>query len=97
MTSDDLLEQYYEYAMEGPTLIPFIQKVLKGTWGTPDRLAMLHFLDRLEAIVLGNIETRVDEGPGLEADPEAVAEGTRREMDAARTLVLQALPEAPRP
>ena len=92
MTSDELLDQYYEFASEGDTLIPFIHHVLSGRYGTPERGSILHFLDTVEAIVLGNIETRFDEGPGLEADPEAVGEATRREVDEARGLVLTALP-----
>lgn len=92
MTSDELLDHYYEFAMEGETLIPFVRRVLQGAYGQPERQPLLHFLDTVEAIVLGNIETRFDEGPGLEADPDAVGEETRREVDEARTLVLQACP-----
>jgi len=88
MDSDQLLDWYYEYAMEGHTLIPFVQTVLNGTYGPPERTALLYFLDRLEAIILSNIESRFDEGPGLEADPDAVGEDTRREVDEARTLVI---------
>lgn len=92
MTSDALIDNYYEFAMEGETLLPFVKRVLEGAYGSPDRTAILYFLDRIESIILGNIETRFDEGPGLEADPDAVREETRREMDDARSLVLQAMP-----
>ncbi len=93
MTSDQLIEQYYEFAMEGgDTLVPFVERVVAGDYGPPDRPAVLYFLDRIEAIILGNIEARFDEGPGLEADPDAVAEDTRRTVDQARTVVLKALP-----
>ncbi|MCL5116379.1 MAG: hypothetical protein M1272_04440 [Firmicutes bacterium] len=92
MTSDTLLEHYYEFSMEGETLIPFIRRVLAGDYGVPERRPILHFLDTLEAIILGNIDARFEEGPGLEADPDAVAEETRREVDEARTLVMRTLP-----
>jgi hypothetical protein len=91
MTSDDLLDRYYEWAQEGETLLAFVRLTLSGAYGNPDRLALLHFLDRIEAIVLGNIALRVEEGPGLDADPDAVSESARLEVDEARSLVMVAL------
>lgn len=95
MTSDDLVDHYYAFAMEGETLIPFVRTVLAGAYGEPDRLCLLQFLDRIEAIVLGNIAVRFDEGPGLDADPDAVRESAHLEVDAARSLVLATLGTAP--
>ncbi len=92
MTRDELIEYYYDFASEGDTLIPFIKEGLVGAWGPPQRLALLNFLDRVEAIILDNVDARLDEGPGLNADPDAVREQTRREVDEARALVMQALP-----
>ena len=91
MTSDEILEHYYEYSMDGPTLIPFVQEVLKGRFGPADRQALINFLDRLEIIILGNIDERYDEGPGLEVDADFVREEASREINQARTLVFDAL------
>ncbi len=95
MTSEQLLEEYYAFAMEGETLIPFVKAVLQGTYGEPGRQPLLHFLDTVEAIVMANIETRYDEGPGIESDPDAVREETEREVNEARMLVLRSLPSSP--
>ncbi|NMP22167.1 hypothetical protein [Sulfobacillus harzensis] len=92
MTTDELVEAYYTFAAEGETLIPFVREVLKGSYGPPERQPLLHFIDTIEAIIMGNIETRFDEGPGLEANPDAVREETERETNEARMLVLHTLP-----
>ncbi|PSR22027.1 MAG: hypothetical protein C7B45_08485 [Sulfobacillus acidophilus] len=91
MTSDDLIDQYYAFAQEGDTLIPFVSRTLSGAFGQPDRVALLHFLDRIESIILGNIVLRFEEGPGLDADPDTVSESARQEIDEARSLVMIAL------
>lgn len=97
MTDDQLLEEYYAFAMEGETLIPFVKAALQGAYGEPDRQSLLHFLDTVEAIVMANIETRYDEGPGIESDPDAVREETEREVNEARMLVLRTLPSSTEP
>lgn len=95
MTSDQVMEQYYEFASEGggDTLLPFLRHVLDPRHACAERQELLDFLDRLEIIILGNIETRYDEGPGIEADPDWVREETQRELAQARSLVLETLPE----
>lgn len=90
MTSDEILERYYEFALDGPALIPFVEEVLKGNFGPPDGQSLLRFLDRIEFIILGNIEDRYDEGPGIEVDVDRVREETAREINQARAVVLDA-------
>lgn len=89
MTVEELVEHYYTFAMQGDTLIPFIAQVLGGTYGAVSADVILEFLDRLELLILGNIEDRYQEAPGLEVDVAQVREDTRREMDRARVLVLE--------
>lgn len=89
MTSDTLLESYYEFAMDGDTLMHFISEVLNGQYGPAERQPILDFLDQLAWIILGNIETRFDESRSLEADPDAIRDQTESELNAVRTRVLQ--------
>lgn len=91
MHVDTLIDTYYEEAMEGIDLKGFILKAVEGAYGTPERQVLLHFLDRMEAIILGNISTKWEEGPGLEVDQEAVTEATHQEFDEVREVVLQHL------
>jgi hypothetical protein len=84
-----LLDRYYEEAaVNGPGVLRFIDQILGGAWGAVDRLVVLAFLDRLETVILANIETRLEEAPGDEEAAQAAWEETRREFAAARERVL---------
>ncbi len=88
MTVDQLLDAYYEYAIEGPALIPFIDAILADQVAGPvDDGTLLEFLDRIERIILSNIEDRYDEGPGIEVDRDSVREEAQSEVDQARQRV----------
>lgn len=89
MTVDALVEHYYSFAMQGDTLIPFTVEVLGGAYGPVPADVILEFLDRMELLIVGNIEDHYQEAPGLEVDVDRVREDTRREVDRARALVLE--------
>lgn len=91
MTSDEIMEHYYAYAMDGSTLIPYIAAVLDRRYGPCEKEPLLGFLDRLEMIIFGNIDDRYDEGPGLQVDVDHVRKEAAREIDQARTLVLESM------
>lgn len=90
MTSEEILAHYYDAATDGPRLLVFVQTVLDGRYGPPDRQALIQFLDRLEIIISGNIDDRIDEGPGLGIAADQVRDAASREINEARTLVLDA-------
>ncbi len=83
--ASDLLDAYYEAAggEENLSLTAFVRHVLP----THDPLAVDQFLDRVEQIVLGNIEEKLTESPGAFPAAEAAAEAARAELAAARELV----------
>lgn len=85
MDADELMERYYEVAAEGTPLVAFLQDVVAGRYGPADRTALMRFLDRLETIILGNIEVKREEVAGADAD--AAYEATRAEFAQARALV----------
>ena len=81
------MERYYELAMDGVGIVGFVKRAAAGEWG-PATPAVLHrFLDDLEVLILGNIETRLEEAPGREGDAEEAAEATRVELAEARGLI----------
>lgn len=88
---EQLLEQYYLLAFEVP-LEEFIRRALTGEWGRADRKSLLTFLDQVEVIILGNIETHTEEAPGLEWDVDAARTQTLEEIGLARMAVLEAFP-----
>lgn len=84
---DSLLDRYYDAMASDapPTLVKFVIAILNETptgQGLVDR-----FLDRLEVIVLGNIEDKLSEAPGAQALAEAAQDATRAEVAAAREAV----------
>lgn len=85
---EQLLEEYYEAAggEENTTVEQFVQAVLDRDPAAAH--ALDRFLDRLEAIVLGNIEEKLEESPGASTEAEAAAEATRDELNRARELLL---------
>jgi hypothetical protein len=85
MDADELLERYYDVAAEGTTLLPFLRDALAGRYGSVDRTTLVRFLDRLELIILGNIDVKREEVAGADAD--AALEATRAEFAQARALV----------
>lgn len=80
-----LLEAYYEAAggEDNVALLTFVRQALAHH----EALVVDRFLDRVETIVLGNIEERLTESPGAFAVAEAAAEAARAEFAAARDLV----------
>lgn len=95
LNSDDLIEAYYAFAVEGDAPVAFVDRVLHGDYGAPNREALLQFLDQIESIILGNIETRLDETPHITVDVEAVRDEARAAIDAARARVFHAWPKNP--
>lgn len=88
MEIDDLMDRYYEVVMEeGIGLVSFIERALAGQYGPPESKVLYRFLDQLEIIILGNIETKLEEVPASSADAEAAADATRKELAAARDLI----------
>jgi hypothetical protein len=86
---ETLLDRYYEEAaVNGPGVLRFIDQVLGGAWGPAEPPVLLAFLDRLETVILANIETRLEEAPGDEEAAQAAWDETRREFAAARERVL---------
>jgi hypothetical protein len=85
---EQLLEAYYEAAAseENTTVEQFVRGMLdENPTAAP---ALDRFLDRLEAIVLGNIEEKLQESPGAGAEADAAVAATRAELNRARELVL---------
>lgn len=88
-----LLELYYEdAAIDGPKVLDFVEKVLAGRFGQVDGGALMTFLDRLEVIIAGNIETRLEEAPGQDQAAEEALEHIRGELDRARERVAEVGP-----
>ncbi len=80
-----LVDAYYEAAggEDNVSLLAFVRRAL----AQQEALVVDRFLDRLEVIVLGNIEDKLSESPGAFAQAEAAAAATRAEFAAARELV----------
>lgn len=80
-----LLDAYYEAAggEDNVSLLTFVRQALAHH----QALVVDRFLDRVEVIVLGNIEDKLTESPGAFAEAEAAAAATRAELAAARELV----------
>lgn len=88
MEIDELMDRYYEVAMEeGIGLVPFIERALEGRYGPPEPKVLYRFLDQLEIIILGNIETKLEEVPASAAGAEEAADATRKELGEARDLI----------
>lgn len=79
-----LLEQYYAEASEGGRIATFVERAAGGAFGPVPRGALADFLDRLEVILLGNIETKLEEGGDLHALAEAAAAAVAAELAEAR-------------
>lgn len=93
MDVDGLLELYYEVSgIEGIGIVEFVERAVHGEWGSMHRDVLLTFIDRVEAIVLGNMAVYLEDRPGLDYDPDAVEEENREELDRARAIVLHAFP-----
>lgn len=85
---DRLLDLYYEEAaVDGPQVLGFTERALQGRYGPVERAVLMAFLDRLEVIIAGNIETRLEEAPGQEQQADEALEHTRQEFGRARDLV----------
>jgi hypothetical protein len=90
-----LLDRYYEEAaLDGPDVVRFISDALRGAYGPVDTPVLHGFLDRLEVILLGNIETRLEETPGRGQDAAAAWEMARLELAEARDLIATLGPSA---
>jgi hypothetical protein len=87
MDQDALLDRYYDEAMLGTSLEDFVTRALAGEWGPVARPTVMRFLDRLEVILLGNIDTKLEESPGSQDAAEQAAEAARAELARARALV----------
>lgn len=87
MTPELLLEQYYESASEGTSLRAYLQQILEGSLGQPNRPAILEFVDQVERIVLGNMMTHGDYDGLADAEDE---------FHMVRTWILNIIP-APSP
>jgi hypothetical protein len=79
-----LLDRYYAEAAEGGHLAAFVEQAAHGAFGPVPRAALADFLDRLEVILLGNIETKLEEGGDLRDLAEAAAAAVRAELTDAR-------------
>jgi len=86
---DGLLDRYYDWVAseQPPKLVEFVTAILDEA---PNRRDLVdRFLDRLEVIVLGNIEDKLSESPGAQALAEAAADATRAEVARARETLAQ--------
>lgn len=87
MDLETLIDQYYEAAMDGTSLLDFIRQALDGHYGPPDPKLLNRFLDRIEVIVLGNIDVKLEEAPGSAEDAEQAQSAFRDELGQAREWV----------
>lgn len=75
--------------MDGPEVVGFVDKALQGLYGPVDGSALMTFLDRLELIIAGNIETRLEEAPGQDQEADEALEHIRTELGRAREMVAE--------
>ena len=88
--AERLLELYYEEAaVEGPAVVGFVERAVAGRYGPVEAPVLVTFLDRLEVILAGNIETRLEEAPGQERAADEALEQVREELGRARQLVAE--------
>ncbi len=89
--AESLLERYYEEAaIEGPVVVEFVERALEGRYGPLEPPVIVTFLDRLEVILAGNIEIRLEEAPGQEHAADEALEQVREELGRARQMVAEA-------
>lgn len=87
------LEEFYRLAgVEGIDLPEFVRQGLAGRFGPADPALLLALIDEVERIVQANIESRLEEAPGLAGDAEAVWEAERARCNAAREMVWRVFP-----
>jgi hypothetical protein len=91
MTAEELLDWYYTFAAEGAGVLDFVDQVLSGTYGPPERSALLSFLDLLQSLILRNIGTHWEETPPHIDDMDRVVDEVCRELDHARTKIMAVL------
>lgn len=87
MDIEALIDQYYEAAIDGTSLVDFTRDAVEGRYGSPDPKVLNRFLDRIEVIVLGNIEVKLEEAPGSAEDAETAQAAFREELGQAREWV----------
>jgi hypothetical protein len=90
MDVEHVLDLYYEAAAEGMGIVPFVTRLIAGAYGPIDKVVLVRFLDRLEVIIAGNIETKLEEMPGGDAAAEEAGAALREELTRARTLLADA-------
>lgn len=95
MSSEELWERYTELAMEQPVdLEEFCRMAASGELGEPvDPPALTAFLRRVEAMMLANIDTKLEEAPHLQAMRDEAVERTQQMI--ARLIDRYARPGAP--
>ena len=96
MTAEELWERYTELAMEQPVdLEEFCRMAASGELGEAvDPSALAGFLRRVEAMMLANIETKLQEAPHLQPMRDEAVERTQQII--ARLMDRYGRPQGPR-
>lgn len=81
MDAEGLMDRYYELSMEGVDLKGFLDRLDQGEFGPVDPQSVVDFLRNLQALILGNIDVKAQEGPHYAQRRQEVVEDVQREFD----------------